>query len=77
MAIERKGSPVGRGEIMKPEKEIIALDRAMKLSRNESTELFGRYVNPPLASLLKLANGDMRFSDGDIRFSITPPNRKS
>jgi putrescine aminotransferase len=47
---------------MKPGKEIIAFDRAMKLSRNESTELFGRYVNHPLASLLKLANGDMRFS---------------
>ncbi len=47
---------------MKPEKEIMAFDRAMKLTRNESTELFGRHVNHQLASLLKLANGDMRFS---------------
>jgi putrescine aminotransferase len=47
---------------MKPEKETITFDRAMKLSRNESTELFGSHVNHPLASLLKLADGDMRFS---------------
>jgi len=47
---------------MKPKEQSITLDRAMKLSRDESTELFGRHVNPPLASLLKLGNADMRFS---------------
>ncbi len=34
----------------------------MTLSRNESTEWFGRHVNHPLASLLRLGNADMRFS---------------
>jgi len=50
---------------MKTENEIITFERAMKLSRKESTELFGRYVNHTLASLLKLANSDMRFSRAD------------
>ncbi len=47
---------------MKPEKQIMAFDRAMNLSRNESTELFGRHVNHQLAGLLKLGNIDLRFS---------------
>ena len=47
---------------MKPKEQIITFDRAMNLSRNESTELFGRHVNNPLAGLLKLANADMRYS---------------
>ncbi len=47
---------------MKPEKEIMTFDRAMNLSRNESSELFGKHVNQPLAGLLKLGNFDMRFS---------------
>ena len=46
---------------MNPQKPFIPLDRAMNLSRNESTELFGKHVNHPLAGLLKLANADMRF----------------
>ncbi len=62
LARKRKGISDPRSDIMKPEKETISFARAMKLSRNESTELFGRHVNQPLASLLKLANGDMRFS---------------
>ena len=47
---------------MKAGNEIITFERAMELSRKESAELFGRYVNHTLASLLKLANSDMRFS---------------
>jgi len=44
------------------EKGTILFEHAMKLSRDESTELFGRHVNHPLARLLKLADGDLRFS---------------
>jgi putrescine aminotransferase len=47
---------------MEPEKQIMTFDRAMSLSRNESTELFERHVNQPLVSLLKLGKFDMRFS---------------
>ena len=46
---------------MKSEEQTMTLDRAMNLSRNESTDLFGRHVNQPLAGLLKLANADMRY----------------
>ncbi len=46
---------------MKPEEQIMTLGRALNLSRNESTELFGKHVNPPLAGLLKLARADIRF----------------
>jgi len=34
----------------------------MHLSRHESTKLFAKHVNHPLARLLKLGNGDLRFS---------------
>jgi len=47
---------------MKPKEHIMTFDRAMNLSRNESTELFERHVNHPLARLLKLGNADIRFS---------------
>jgi putrescine aminotransferase len=50
---------------MKPKEQIITFDRAMNLSRHESTELFGRHVNHPLANLLKLGNADIRFSRAD------------
>ena len=46
---------------MKFKKEIMAFDRALNLSRDESTELFGRYVNQQLSNLLNLANGNVRF----------------
>ena len=47
---------------MKPKQQIITFERAMKLSRNESSQLFGRHINHQMATLLKLANADMRFS---------------
>jgi len=34
----------------------------MNLSRHDATELFGRHINKPLVSLLKLGDFDVRFS---------------
>jgi putrescine aminotransferase len=48
--------------LMKPKQQTISFDRAMKLSRNESSQLFGRHVNHQVATLLKLVNADIRFS---------------
>ena len=50
---------------MKSEEQIMTFDRAMQLSRNESTDLFGRHVNQPLSGLLKLANADIRYSKAE------------
>jgi putrescine aminotransferase len=50
---------------MEPEAKIMTFDRAMHLSRSESTELFGRHVNQPLSHLLKLSNADMRYSKAE------------
>jgi putrescine aminotransferase len=47
---------------MEPADKIMTFDRAMHLSRKESTVLFGKHINQPLAGLLKLSNADMRYS---------------
>ncbi len=47
---------------MHPKKQVITLERALNLSRSESTALFDKHVNHPLAGLLKLADADMRFT---------------
>lgn len=47
---------------MESEGNMMTLYRAMHLSRKESTALFGRHVNRPLAGLLNLSDADMRYS---------------
>jgi putrescine aminotransferase len=50
---------------MKPDGQIMTFDHAMNLSKNESSELFGKYVNPPLAGFLRIANADVRYSKAE------------
>jgi putrescine aminotransferase len=47
---------------MTPTERTMTFSGAMSLSRKESSKLFGRHVNRPLASLLGLGNADLRFS---------------
>jgi len=50
---------------MKPEKQIVTFNHAMNLSRREAAELFGKHINHPLASLLKLGHFDLRFTKAE------------
>lgn len=50
---------------MTNEKQGVSFDNAMKLSRRESRDLFGKHVNPQLAGLLRLADADLRLTKAE------------